>query len=73
MPKLGATGEFPRGKLNESDEGELKIAIAVKDDKVLMDFGKLVKWIGMDKQMALNLGKCLIDKANSIQDTFHDS
>jgi hypothetical protein len=28
MKKLGATGRFPRGKLDQSDEGELRLAVA---------------------------------------------
>lgn len=36
---LGATGEFPEGKLTEVDEGELKFAVGYMKGKVVIDFG----------------------------------
>jgi hypothetical protein len=48
--RTGATGAFPHGKLSESDDGE--IAMAVGHDKtkgvVWIDFGKKVRWFGME-------------------------
>ena len=40
--RLGATGEFPRGKIDEADEGELKLAVGTDRETgtVVMDFGK---------------------------------
>lgn len=63
--KLGPTNEFPKGKLNEQDEGEIRIAIAAdtKNKKVIIDFGKSVKWIGFDPEQALDVAKSLIEKA----------
>lgn len=62
---LGPTGKFPKGKLNADDEGELRFAIAADKErqKVLLDFGKSVKWIAMDPSLARDLAKQLIDKA----------
>lgn len=37
---------YPRGKLNARDEGELRIAMTVKDNTLVIDFGKPVAWIG---------------------------
>ena len=34
------------------DEGDLFMAVTVKDDVLLVDFGKAVTWIGMDKSTA---------------------
>jgi hypothetical protein len=34
--ELGATGQFPDGKINRSDEGELRIAMAHKDGSPLL-------------------------------------
>lgn len=61
--KLGATGNFPRGKLNKDDEGELKIAIGVRDKTIIMEFGKEIKWLGMDADMALELANSIKEKA----------
>lgn len=64
--KLGATGEFPRGKLSAVDEGELVFGVAVQDKTVIITFGKPISWFGMDKQAALALGRSIIKKAESI-------
>ena len=53
--QLGATGEFPGGKLTESDKGEIKFAISFQDGKVILNFGDPVAWIGMDKAQAKDL------------------
>ena len=60
---LGATGKFPNGKIDPSDEGELRVGISVKDDIVFIDFGKPVAWIGISKEQAIEIGKVLIEKA----------
>lgn len=67
MKKLGATGQFPRGKLNNNDEGELAIGIAIKDRTIIIDFGKQVAWLGLDANTAEMLANNLIEKANQIR------
>lgn len=66
--KLGETGKYPRGKLHESDEGEIRFAVAadVLNKKVIINFGKPVAWMGMEKEQALALGQSLIARANEI-------
>ena len=68
--KLGATGEYPLGKLNEDDEGEIAIAIvSVKaTGKVLIDFGKPVVWLAMNANQAKGLGELLIKHAGDLDD-----
>lgn len=58
--------KYPRGKLNNSDEGELAIAISVQDKTIIIDFGKDVKWLGLDKATAISLAMTLMNKANKI-------
>lgn len=58
---------YPRGKLNDSDEGALMIAIKVQDKTLIIDFGKDISWLGMDKFQAIEFGKMIIEKANSIK------
>jgi hypothetical protein len=55
--KIGATGEFPRGKIHSSDEGELRLRMAADHKKgvVILEFGKPVMWLGLDKTTALQL------------------
>jgi hypothetical protein len=63
--KIGATGEFPRGKLVEEDEGEIRVAIAAdhKTQTVVIDFGKPVAWIGFTGEQAQQIADTLIKKA----------
>ena len=57
----GATGDFPLGRLNSDDEGGLKMGIAADKANgiVLVDFGKPVAWLGLDKATALALAEKL--------------
>ena len=61
---LGATGNYPQGKLNNDDEGELRMAIVSKGKTVVIDFGKPVHWLGMSREEARAFGELIIQKAN---------
>lgn len=62
-PALGATGKFPEGKLTEDDEGEIHMGVIVKDNKVILAFGKPVAWVGMTRVQAINLADLLKRRA----------
>ena len=65
--KLGATNEFPAGKLDENDEGGIKFGCAIHEGKLILNFGeKPIKWIGFKKEEAKDLGEYLIQKASEI-------
>jgi hypothetical protein len=57
---------FSRGKLNDADEGDLQFRIAVKDKTIIVDFGKPVVWIGLDKETAVSLANILLKRAKEI-------
>lgn len=61
-PKVGATGEFPDGKINKEDEGELQISVGFDPDTKLvrLEFGKPVAWLAMKPEDAVNLGQTLV-------------
>jgi hypothetical protein len=63
--KLGATGQFPRGKMNTDDEGELQFAVGSDPDKhkVIINFGKPVAWIGISPADAEQIAQSLIKHA----------
>lgn len=65
---FGATGKFPEGKLVEHDEGEIQFGIWIEHNKVVMDFGKSVRWIGMSKEQARELGESLIKESEGLVD-----
>ena len=61
------TDQYPRGKLNADDEGELQMKIGVRDKTVILDFGKQVVWIGMDYHTAMNLAANIMKNARKIE------
>lgn len=58
---LGATGEFPSGKLSPSDEGEFRYRVGSTAGKVLLDFGKPITWVGFDPEQADQLWRSIRD------------
>jgi len=63
---IGATGKFPEGKLNKTDEGEIRFAVAIENNKVVLYFGKPVAWLGCTKQQAMDIAKTIINKAQTL-------
>lgn len=61
--QLGATGKFPNGKLNDNDEGEIKIAIGIVEDNVVIDFGKPIRSLAMPPENARGFAQLILDKA----------
>ena len=61
---FGATGRFPRGKLHESDEGELQMGVTVYQGTVILAFGKSTAWIGLPPQQARDLARLLTERAD---------
>lgn len=66
-PNLGATGRYPEGKLNDSDEGEIAIAVGGQDGKVIIDFGGKIGWIGFAPDQARQVAESLNAKANAVE------
>jgi hypothetical protein len=60
---LGATGDYPDGKLCEHDQGALRFAVFEAEGKVILQFNTSVAWLGLSKSQALELGEALIDCA----------
>lgn len=65
--EFGATGEFPRGKIDETDEGALKLGIAWdgKNGIVRVDFGKPTAWLGLPQEQAIEFAKVIMKKAGA--------
>lgn len=62
--QFGPTGQYPDGKLTDSDEGEIRIGITNKDGRIVIEFGKPIYWIGFTKEQAIEIGNTLIQRAN---------
>lgn len=67
-PVLGATGQFPDGKMSPDDEGELALAVAHDQDVVHIRFGKEVAWLGLDRATALNFAKLIEHHARQLRE-----
>jgi hypothetical protein len=61
------TDQFPRGKLNADDEGELQARIGVRDKTLIIDFGKPVVWLGLDHHTAMSLAANIMKRAQEIK------
>jgi hypothetical protein len=61
--ELGATGQFPLGKLTDGDEGELRFGVTSARGKVIINFGKPVAYIGMTKEQARELAETILKHA----------
>jgi hypothetical protein len=67
--RLGATGEFPEGKLCPQDEGEIRFAVAADplSRKILVDFGKPVHSLGLTTEQADGLIDLLQEKVMALR------
>lgn len=54
--------QFPRGKLTDDDEGALTIRMTTQDKTIVVEFGKPVAWIGLDRATALDLAINLLKR-----------
>ncbi len=61
--KLGATGAYPRGKLDDNDGGELRFALIRDGDTVRFEFGTTLSWFAMSTNDAKNLAAMLMQCA----------
>ena len=52
--------QFPDGKLNETDEGQIAIAIGIQQGKVIINFGKPIAWLGLPAEQSIEMGRVLI-------------
>lgn len=70
--RLGATGLFPYGRLNPDDEGQLRMAVGVKQGPlgkvVVIDFGKPVTWLGLPVKEARELVGLILRHVKTIEE-----
>lgn len=64
---LGPTGQFPEGKISEDDDGEIQIAVGVRDGVVVIEFGTEVKWIGLPPTQAREIAAMMVKHADYIE------
>lgn len=64
--ELGPTGSYPDGTMHELDSGEITMAVGIVDGRIVLEFGKDVKWLGLRPQDALNLADLLTVKVSQL-------
>jgi len=60
---FGPTGEFPDGKLGPNDEGGIAMGITQHEGRLVIDFGKPIRSLGLTAVEAQRLGSLLTDFA----------
>lgn len=60
-------------KLYPDDEGGLQAACFIKDNHIVINFGKSVKWLSMHAQDARVMGHTLLAKADQLDGSVNDS
>lgn len=71
--KPGPTGEYPNGKLNSNDSGELNMAIGAIDGLVVVDYGGRVKWIAMHPDQARLYAQALLKRADQADEQLREA
>jgi hypothetical protein len=59
----GPIGAYPDGMLTKQDEGSIQFAVGEAGDRVIIDFGSPVTWVGMTAQQAMDLAASLMSQA----------
>ncbi len=62
----GATGMFPRRHLHRTDQGELRMAVTVEKNSVILAFGKPIAWIGMSRVEAIEFADLIKRRATEL-------
>lgn len=60
--------KYPRGKLNEDDQGAAYIAVGIEKDAVVIKFGKPMTWLGMARKEALALADAITKHAEMLKE-----
>lgn len=65
--ELGPEGEGAGS--DEADSGELIMAVGLSDDRVVLDFSKNLKWVGLAPKDAKDLAVMLREKAHELDES----
>ena len=67
--RLGATGRYPDGKLDNSDQGEILFDVksCKENDRVFLTFGEPITGIGFTYEQAMALADDMLAKAYELR------
>ncbi len=65
-----AKRSYSHGRVGADDDGDLAMAIGADPQKkiVIIDYGKMIQWVGMPAQQAIAMAESLIEKAMAVSD-----
>ncbi len=68
--KIGATGQFPNGKLHEKDAGEIRFNVVADKERGLihLDFGKPIANMSANREQVLDLIQALQQAAERLEE-----
>jgi hypothetical protein len=58
-------GKLPPIRLTPQDQGDIRFSVGISMDKkrVVINFGKQIRWVGMNRNQAIEVGRALIKSA----------
>ena len=62
---IGPTNDYPRGKLNNEDEGGLITGVSHDKGNVIINFGKPVAWVAFPPEMAFQFARSIATHAHA--------
>lgn len=67
--RLGATGQFPAGKIDETDEGQIRLAVAADYQQAIVRivFGTPLTWLGLPASEARQFAAMLVEQAEALE------
>ena len=67
---VGPTGEYPKGRINADDQGELKVAMGINEEhkRIMIDFGTSVSWLGLGVEEAEAFANGLLDNVRRLRE-----
>lgn len=71
--KLGATGCFPDGKIDETDEGELTMGVTNNKRNIIVNFGTPVTWFALPPKEARSFADLIVKHAEMVERTEPDA
>jgi hypothetical protein len=66
VKKIGPTKQYPHGKLNPEDRGELAVGVRVEKGMIVVDFGTDLSWVALTPESAIEFATVLLAKANAM-------
>jgi len=63
---LGPTGTYPDGKIADNDEGAIQYGITTMNNRIVFDFGKPIRTIGLTQKQAWEMAEVLTRRANQL-------